>query len=47
MYAARGHIQERTGKKLDDRYFTQTLLPDYVAPDMRSTGTSSGMRAAT
>jgi Topoisomerase 6 subunit A/Spo11, Toprim domain len=31
MYAARGRIQELTGKALDDRYFTQTLLPDYIA----------------
>ena len=31
MYAARGHIQGRTGKKLDDRYFCQTILPDYCA----------------
>lgn len=31
MYAARGAIQDRTGRKLDDRYFTQTLLPDYIA----------------
>jgi hypothetical protein len=31
MYAARPHIQERTGKQLNDAYFTQTLLPDYVA----------------
>jgi hypothetical protein len=30
MYAARPHIQKVTGKKLDDNYFTQTLLPDYV-----------------
>jgi len=30
MYAARGYIQERTGQKLNDDYFTQTLLPDYV-----------------
>jgi hypothetical protein len=30
MYAARGHIQNATGKPLDDNYFTQTLLPDYV-----------------
>ncbi len=31
MYAARRRILEPTGKtKLDDRYFTQTLLPDYV-----------------
>ena len=30
MYAARDHIQERTGKQLNDNYFTQTLLPDYI-----------------
>jgi hypothetical protein len=30
MYAARPEIQERTGRKLDDQYFTQTLLPDYI-----------------
>jgi hypothetical protein len=30
MYAARGHIQARTGRTLQDNYFTQTLLPDYV-----------------
>jgi hypothetical protein len=30
MYAARPVIQERTGKQLDDQYFTQTLLPDYM-----------------
>jgi hypothetical protein len=30
MYAARGEIQDRTGEPLDDRYFTQTLLPDYL-----------------
>jgi hypothetical protein len=30
MYAARPHIQQETGQNLDDRYFTQTLLPDYV-----------------
>jgi hypothetical protein len=29
MYAARGHIQQITGKRLDDRYFCQTILPDY------------------
>src|SRR5258708_9097739 len=28
MYAARGHIQKRTGKQLQPNYFTQTLLPD-------------------
>jgi hypothetical protein len=32
MYAARGDILRLTGKdKLNDDYFTQTLLPDYVA----------------
>src|SRR6266568_444659 len=30
MYAARPQIQERTGRQLDDQYFTQTLLPNYV-----------------
>jgi hypothetical protein len=30
MYAARPHIQETTGKQLNDNYFTQTLLPDYI-----------------
>jgi hypothetical protein len=31
MYAARPRIQEMSGKQLDDKYFTQTLLPDYIA----------------
>jgi hypothetical protein len=31
MYAARPHIQERTGRPLKDTYFTQILLPDYIA----------------
>jgi hypothetical protein len=30
MYAARGHIQEKTCRQLDSNYFTQTLLPDYM-----------------
>jgi len=30
MYAARPQIQARTGRQLDDQYFTQTLLPDYI-----------------
>jgi Topoisomerase 6 subunit A/Spo11, Toprim domain len=30
MYAARPEIQERTGRQLDDQYFCQTLLPDYI-----------------
>ena len=30
MYAARGAIQARTARTLDDQYFCQTLLPDYL-----------------
>ena len=30
MYAARPLVQERTAKILDDKYFTQGLLPDYI-----------------
>src|SRR5208337_1609111 len=30
MYAARGEIQALTGKPLNDQYFTQTLLPNYI-----------------
>jgi hypothetical protein len=30
MYAARGYIQKVTGRELDDNYFTQTILPDYL-----------------
>jgi hypothetical protein len=30
MYAARPHIQQVTGKELDDNYFTQTLLPHFM-----------------
>jgi hypothetical protein len=30
MYAARKHIQERTGQPLRSNYFTQVLLPDYL-----------------
>jgi len=30
MYACRPHIQKETSKELDDSYFTQTLLPDYL-----------------
>jgi hypothetical protein len=30
MYAARDSIQEYTGEQLNDKYFTQTLLPDYM-----------------
>jgi hypothetical protein len=31
MYAIRGDVQKATGQKLDAKYFTQTLLPDYIA----------------
>jgi hypothetical protein len=36
MYAARNYIQQQTGEALDDKYFTQTLVPDYLAdhPDL-------------
>ena len=37
MYAARGAIQDRTGKPLDDKYFTQTLLPDFMAENPERT----------
>ena len=30
MYAARGHIQEVSGRQLEPNYFTQTLLPNYL-----------------
>jgi hypothetical protein len=30
MYAARGHIQKVTGQELNQNYFTQNLLPNYV-----------------
>src|SRR2546425_2699864 len=30
MYAARGEIQSRTGRQLDDQYFIQTILVDYL-----------------
>ena len=30
MYAARPAIQDATGEPLNDAYFTQTLLPDYI-----------------
>jgi hypothetical protein len=31
MYAARPHVQTVTEQKLNDNYFTQTLLPDYLS----------------
>ena len=30
MYAARPKIEALTGRRLDDQYFCQTLLPDYI-----------------
>jgi hypothetical protein len=38
MYAARGPILRLTGKGiLDDHYFTQTLLPDYMEEHLKTT----------
>lgn len=37
MYAARGQIQRMTGRVLDDDYFTQTLLPDYLSENPETT----------
>ena len=38
MYAARGPILELTGKDgFNDKYFTQTLLPDYLAANPETT----------
>lgn len=37
MYAARGPVQEMTGKTLKDQYFTQTLLPDFQAENRELT----------
>jgi hypothetical protein len=31
MYAIRQQVQEMTEKRLDDQYFTQNLLPNYIA----------------
>lgn len=37
MYATRGPIQESTGKPLDDKYFTQSLLPAYLRENQEKT----------
>jgi DNA topoisomerase VI subunit B len=37
MYAARPEIQERTERQLSDTYFTQTLLPDFMAENPERT----------
>jgi hypothetical protein len=38
FYRARGPVQEKTHKTLDDQYFTQTLLPDYLSENPATTG---------
>jgi len=37
MYAARGAIQSLTGERLDDKYFTQSLLPEYLRTHRQET----------
>ncbi len=37
MYAARGTIQDETGQPLNDQYFCQTLLPDYLRENPETT----------
>jgi len=37
MYAARGDIQRRTGRTLNDQYFCQRLLPEYMAKNPNET----------
>ncbi len=37
MYAARGPIQAETGQCLNDQYFCQTLLPDYLRENPEAT----------
>lgn len=36
MYAARGPMQQATGRMLDDKYFTQRLLPDYMRANAKA-----------
>lgn len=36
-YAARAHIEEKSGKALDSKYFSQTLLVDYMAENPKQT----------
>lgn len=38
MYAARPAIQEKTARRLDDKYFTQILLPDYIRDHAEARG---------
>jgi hypothetical protein len=37
MYAGRAEIQRLTGRGLNDKYFTQTLLPNYLADNPETT----------
>jgi hypothetical protein len=37
FYRARGPVQERTSRTLDEQYFTQTLLPDYLVENPETT----------
>jgi hypothetical protein len=37
FYRARGPVQEATGRTLDDQYFTQTLLLDYLTENPETT----------
>lgn len=39
MYAARPEIQKRTGSLVNDQYFTQGLLPDYIIAHPEETAT--------
>jgi hypothetical protein len=39
FYRARGPVQAKTGRTLDDQYFTQTLLPDYLMANPQTTRT--------
>jgi hypothetical protein len=38
MYAARPAVQEKAGRPLDDDYFTQTLLPEYIRDHPEAAG---------
>jgi hypothetical protein len=39
FYRARGPVQTKAGRALDDQYFTQTLLPDYLSENPQTTAT--------
>jgi len=38
MYAIRPLVEEETGRQLDDQYFCQTILPQYLADNPAQTG---------